>query len=122
MNKLLRKTDIVIIVTVLLICAFFFILQWLGNGERIAEISVNGSVTERINLDRLNEKKVIIPDTQPKVVIVAENGSVYFESAECRDKICVKKGKLSHRGDIAACLPSKTVITVLDGDIDAVTY
>ena len=74
------------------------------------------------NMYSAKEEAVIIPDTEPKVRIVAENGKIFFESAECEDKLCVSCGKLEKKGDTAVCLPSKTVITVAGSDVDAVTY
>ena len=121
MKKLLNKLDIFIIVLVILVFSSILFIQKSEDGVRIAEISVNGEVIERINLDD-GEKKVIIPDTSPGMVIVSQGGEIYFESADCRDKICVKSGRLRRRGDTAVCLPAKTVITVSGGEFDAVTY
>ena len=121
-NKLIRKTDIIIIISVIFAAGIFILLMRSGDEALTAVISVDGEVVERINLDEVKGKKEIIPGTDPAVVIAAEKGTIYFESAECPDKICVRSGKLSRRGDTAVCLPSKTVITVTGGNVDAVTY
>ncbi len=122
MNKLIKKTDIVIIFSVILIAAAFLIFQKSSDGKHIAEISVDGKVIETVNLDDVTGRVEIIPDTNPKVVIVAENGEIYFESAECPDKICVAGGKLRRRGDTAVCLPAKTVVSITGSSADAITY
>lgn len=122
MNKLIKKTDIVIIFCVILIAAVFLGFFKSSDGKRIAEISVGGKVTETINLDDVTQRTEIIPETNPRVVIVAENGEIYFESAGCPDKICVSSGRLRRRGDTAVCLPAKTVVSVTGGSADAITY
>ena len=85
-------------------------------------ISVNGEIIETIDLASVKEKTTFELGTEPKVVIAAENGTVYFESADCDNKLCVSCGKLSRKGDTAVCLPAKTVVTVSGSDIDILTY
>ena len=87
-----------------------------------AVITVNGETVETVDLDSVKEKIIIKPATSPEVVIVAENGAIRFDSAECEDKLCVACGNLSKHGDTAVCLPSKTVITITGSDVDAVVY
>ncbi len=121
-KKLFRKADIIIILAVLVIAGVFLLWQYSSGDNLRAVIAVEGKVVETLDLDKITGKKVIIPDTSPKVKIVAEKGSIRFDEAECRDKICVSRGKLYRKGDTAVCLPSKTVITITGGSVDAVTY
>ncbi len=119
--KLIKKGDILIVAAVVIIAGLFMLWQSLNKDNLTAIITVNGETVETVNLSA-KEEAVIIPDTEPKVRIVAENGKIFFESAECEDKLCVSCGKLEKKGDTAVCLPSKTVITVAGSDVDAVTY
>lgn len=119
--KLIKKGDILIVAAVVIIAGLFLLWQSLNKDNLTAIITVNGETVETVNLSA-KEEAVIIPDTEPKVRIVAENGKIYFASAECSDKLCVSCGKLEKKGDTAVCLPSKTVITVAGSDVDAVTY
>ena len=121
-NKLVRLADVFIIAVVLISAGIFLIWKNSGSDKTIAEISVNGEIIETVDLDSVKEKITIIPDTEPAVVITAENGKIRFESAECSDKICVSAGELYRKGDTAVCLPAKTVITVTGSDLDALTY
>ena len=121
--KLLRKSDIILALAVIIsVCAFFLYENFSRSDRLTAQISVDGKIVETVELDSLTEKKVIIPDTQPKVVIVAENGTIRFDEADCKDKLCVSKGILSKKGDTAVCLPAKTVVSIGTSDVDAVTY
>ena len=122
MNKLLKKTDVIIIAAILLAAGLLIIIRSSVKGPRIAEITVNGTVIERIDLDKVTDRTEIRPGTDPETVIVAEDGGIRFESAGCPDKICVSAGKLYRPGDTAVCLPARTVITVRGGNFDAITY
>ncbi|MCQ2477086.1 MAG: NusG domain II-containing protein [Clostridia bacterium] len=121
-KKLFRKADMIIILAVLLIAGVFLLWQYSSGDNLRAVITVDGKIVETLDLDKVTGKKVIVPDTSPKVKIVAEKGSIRFDEAECRDKLCVSRGKLYRKGDTAVCLPSKTVITITGGSVDAMTY
>lgn len=119
--KLIKKGDILIVAAVAVIAVLFMLWQSFNEDNLTAVITVDGEIVQTVNLSA-KEEAVIIPDTEPKVKIVAENGKIFFESAECEDKLCVSCGKLEKKGDTAVCLPSKTVITVAGSEVDAVTY
>lgn len=122
-NKLLKKSDIAVIVAVVIAAASLLIWRHFSSTEKLtAVVTVNGETVEMFDLSAVKERRVIKTETDPETVIVAENGAVYFESAGCEDKLCIACGKLTHKGDTAVCLPSKTVITVAGSDVDAVTY
>lgn len=120
--KLFRKGDIAVIAVIVIIAAVFMLWSNSKNEGMQAVITVNGETVETLDLELIKEKRIIIPDTSPKVTIIAENGEIWFESAECEDKLCVDSGTLSRHGDTAVCLPAKTAITVTGSDVDAVVY
>lgn len=124
-NKLVRKADLIIIALVVLssLSVMFFMNRESDESENLtAVITVDGEEYKRINLSSISERTEIIPETNPEVKIVAEKGCIYFESADCPDKICVKTGKLTKKGDTAVCLPSKTVISITGSTVDAITW
>ncbi len=121
-TKLFKKGDIAVILVVLIAASIFWIYQSQNTDRLEAVITVNGKTVETIDLSAVKAKRTIELDTDPKVVITAENGEIYFESAECEDKLCIGCGKLSRKGDTAVCLPAKTVITVSGSDVGVMTY
>ena len=121
-SKLIRKGDIAVILAVVLVAAVLWFFQTRETDKPEAIITVNGETVETIDLSSVKEKITFEFDTEPKVIIAAENGAIYFESAGCDDKLCVNCGKLSRKGDTAVCLPAKTVVTISGSDIDALTY
>ncbi len=121
-NKLFRKTDLIIILTVALAALIFILWQRSGKTPLTADISVNGKTVESVNLSKVTDRVEIRPEGTGDVLIVAENGRIRFEFSDCPDKLCVKQGELYRTGDTAVCLPEKTVITVRGSELDAVTY
>jgi hypothetical protein len=121
-TKLLRKGDIAVILIILVVAATFWLYQSRQTDKLEAVISVNGETVEVIDLSTTDGKRTVELDTSPKVVIAIENGAVYFEKADCDDKLCINCGKLSKKGDTAVCLPAKTVVTVSGTDVDVMTY
>ncbi len=120
--KLFRKGDIAVIAAIVA-AALIFAFTSISDGENLqAVITVDGEIVETVDLSSVKERTIITPDTQPQVVIVAENGEIRFDSADCEDRLCVNTGSLKKGGDTAVCLPAKTVITVTGSDVDAVVY
>lgn len=121
-TKLFKKGDIAVILIILVAAALFWFFRTQQTDRLEAVITVDGETVETIDLSAVREKRIIELDTDPKVVIAAENGAIYFESAECDDKLCINCGKLSRKGDTAVCLPAKTVVTVSGSDVGVMTY
>ena len=48
-------------------------------------------------------------------VLRVSGGEAWIESADCRDKICVHRGKIRDSGETIVCLPHKLVVTVRAG-------
>lgn len=120
--KLFRKGDLIVIAAVI---AAALILAFIGKNESskpVAEISVDGVTVQTVDLNIVTDRIEITPNDEYNILIVAENGTIRFEHSDCEDKLCVSSGTLSESGDIAVCLPAKTVITVSGSDVDAVVY
>ena len=110
-RKLLKKSDAVIII-ILLVCSFSFIIYSKESKKSVtAQIICAGKTVETIELDSVAES-YDIPLCDGRVVVRAEKGVIYFKQSDCKDKLCVKSGKLENPGDTAACLPEKVVITL----------
>lgn len=120
--KLFRKGDIAVIAFIIIAAIVFAYFSFSDSENPQAVITVDGEIIETVDLSSVKERIVITPETEPKVVIVAENGEIRFESAECEDRLCINSGSLKKGGDTAVCLPAKTVITVTGSDVDVVVY
>lgn len=120
--KLLKKGDIAVIAAVILAALVFAYFSNSGSEKPVAVISVDGVTVETVELHSLKEKREINLGGEYNIKIVAENGGIRFEHSDCKDKLCINAGSLKKGGDVAVCLPAKTVITVTGSDVDAVVY
>ncbi len=122
--KLFKRMDLIIILAVLLAAAMISIPRFLGSDRLTAEIYVDGRLEETIELSEVESEYTVTPDTEPRVEITVNKGEIYFSHAECKDKLCVKSGKLTSGGETAACLPARVVISVKSNKnkTDIMTY
>lgn len=125
MNKLLKPIDLILITVLLLGGAGFWFFTKHSTQNATAVIYINGEVYEKIELENINEPYEIELPCEPKASLLIENGSVCFHKAECSDKVCINTGRLTKRGDTAACLPAGVVVTIENGaksQVDAIVY
>lgn len=120
--KLLKKGDLIVIAVIIALAVALTALGRQETSKPVAEISVDGATVQTIDLSSVTDRIEITPNDDYNILIVAENGTICFEHSDCEDKLCISSGKLKNSGDIAVCLPAKTVITVTGSDVDAVVY
>lgn len=119
-RKLVFRRDLILFAAIgVLIILSVLIPKIKSTGEKYALVTVDGEAVYREKLSVDNE---ITLDNGIRIKI--ENGEAYFLESNCKDKTCIKSGKLKNTGDVAACLPNKTVLTVKGekSAFDAVTY
>lgn len=123
-RKLITKTDVFLILFIVLITIGYFVFKSFSDEKAFAEIYFDGEIIETVNLAEKEEKKIVTGENS-SVVIVAKDGKIYFEESSCPDKVCIKSGELSENGDFASCLPEKVVIKVSGAEgnePDAIVY
>ena len=64
----------------------------------------------------LAEDGVFGLEADPSIRFEIRDGAIRFIESDCPDHICENAGFLSRRGDTAACLPRRTVLTVIGGE------
>ena len=121
MKKLFMRKDIAVIIAVLLLSALLFIPNLFGNDKLIADIYLEGKIIRTIDLGSVTDTYTISPTDSSQITV--KNGAICFSYAECHDDLCVKSGWLTSKGQTAACLPEKIVITIKgNSEIDMMTY
>lgn len=120
--KLFKKGDLAVIIAVAAAALIFTFFAKPQSDKPVAVISVDGVEVETVELYSLKEKREINLGGEYNIKIVAENGGIHFEHSDCPDKLCINAGVLEESGEIAVCLPAKTVITVEGAYVDAVVY
>lgn len=126
-RKTLQRNDIILIAVVLAAALAVVCARHLTSPPLQAVIYSGGQEFRRIDLAQVREPYLIELDTDPKVTIKVEPGFISYISAGCPDKLCVKAGVLSRRGDTAVCLPSGTAVVIAGTDkenapVDVITY
>jgi hypothetical protein len=124
---MLKKGDIVLIVGIIFISiigTIFFKFYYNNDGEKIAIIKQNNKVIKSINLSKvLKSEEIKVTGTYTDVILI-EKGRIRFIEADCPDKVCVKTGWLTRNGEMAACLPNRTIIEIKgqNAKVDGVAY
>lgn len=119
----ITKGDIILIACLVLITILLFVSSFTDNNDSIkAEIYSNGEKIEEISLSMV-ESSYTLELGQCELLI--ERDGVSFIKSQCSDKLCVKKGKLTKKGDAMACVPEKIVVCLKSEkgkQPDSVTY
>ena len=110
-RKLITKNDVLLIAVIVLIIGAIFLMKNFYSSQLVAEIYCDGKFVDKVNLTEKEEKRIVTGENK-SVVIVAEDGKIYFEKSDCPDKVCIKSGELDKNGDFASCLPEKVVVKV----------
>ena len=83
-----------------------------ADNRLIAKVEREGKTIAEIDLNALTETEYVYFDERIKITVEAEPGRIRFLESECPDQICVNAGWLTREGQIAVCLPAKTVVSL----------
>ena len=123
-EKWFSKADFFLILAVLAGAVLLLLPQWLANENAVvAEVTVDGITVQDIPLKPSDEKQQYTLENG--VVLETENGTIRFFESDCPDAVCVHTGALSRAGEIAACVPNKTVVVLKsekNAAVDGITY
>lgn len=123
MRLKLRYGDYIIFLVIVLIAALFTAAFYQNNtDEKIAIISQNNTVIEKVELNRITGRYLINYYGEYPGTIEVNNGKIRFLSAECPDQVCVNTGWIDRPGQIAVCLPAGVIIKIegVQTDLDII--
>lgn len=123
MRLKLKYGDFVVIMVIVLVAVSFIISFYESNtNEKVAIITQNDIVLDRIDLDKISERYVITYSGKYPGTIEADNGKIRFVHADCPDQVCVNTGWIDRPGQIAVCLPAGVIIKVegVQTDVDII--
>lgn len=110
-----RLADILLMVGLALAGAFILLMAFLmGQGGAFAEVRVNGSIYGTYALSE--DRTVEIKGEGGNNLLVIKNGKASMSEADCPDKLCVRQGEISLKGQSIICLPHKVVVEIKDND------
>lgn len=117
----MKKADFFVILVILLISASisFFTVKTMHEGKNENKkvlITINGNVYKEFPLTKNIDKKIHIDSKFGHNTIVINNGKVFMDESDCKDKICIKKGEISIVGDSIICLPNRLIIKIISDE------
>ncbi|MDD5602493.1 MAG: NusG domain II-containing protein [Eubacteriales bacterium] len=84
-----------------------------SSGSLVAIVKQDDRIIYRIALDEVEGQRRIPVSGACEQSVLAEKGRIRFESSSCPDKICVGAGWLSMPGQMAVCIPNRTLIKIV---------
>lgn len=110
----------------LLICAvlaFFAVIFFVSRGfislprEMFVSVAINGKVIDTMHVDNGSGPFERTYKTESGFNTVrVESGGAAIISADCRDLLCVRHGRLTRRGDSSICLPNRFTVRIMGTD------
>lgn len=113
----MKKNDFLFLFFALALAATsFFVIKSVPKDADTVRITVDGQLFCEKSLYENCEINIC-----EKNIAVIENGYVYMKSADCPDKLCIRRGKVCDSSKKIICLPNKVVIEVIKkSEIDTV--
>lgn len=119
----LRPTlwDGAIVLLVAVLAAGCASVIWGGGGGAAPEavITADGAAVERIPLENRERTERIVSSCGYTLRVVAEEGDVWVESADCPTQDCVRTGHISRSGQSIVCLPARVIVRLEGGTADS---
>lgn len=118
MNKI-KKADIFVI---FLIIIFSFLIYFFtnkvpredyGSSKKIV-ITVDGKIFKEVELKENTDLNIDINTEYGNNEVHIENGEVQMQESDCKDKICMKMGKIKLTGDSIICLPNRLMVKIVE--------
>lgn len=123
-RKWLSKSDFIIIFIVAVVAVGALLWQNTASADgAVAEVTIDGETVLELPLSDVTEAQEIT--LANGVQLEAKEHTVCFLHSNCPDGLCIKAGVLEKPGDVAACLPNKTVVSIRGGEksaVDILTY
>ncbi len=107
----MKKRDFVLALFLILL----FLILWAASsfGERGGRVSVSLD-GEIVGIYHLTEDKKEIEIGEGNILTI-NNNEAYMSHADCPDKICIKRGKVSRSGEEIICMPNRVIVRVEGG-------
>ncbi|MGP1362003.1 MAG: NusG domain II-containing protein [Candidatus Fimenecus sp.] len=112
-RKMMTKKGAVLILSLILILSVVFILKSFSSKKHM-ELRLIAVVygKEEINIPlkaNMQEQDYTLSNN---MVVTVKGESVWIKKSDCKNQVCVHSGILCKAGDIAVCVPNKTIIEI----------
>lgn len=122
-----KQDKILIIILVIIALASFAGHRLWSKGQQVttAEISADGKIVERIDLQGLTQQKEFsVQGPLGSTVVQVRDGEARIVSSPCPDKICIRMGWLKSSGQSAVCVPNHILLHIVseeNNQIDSIS-
>ncbi len=114
LNKRLKKSDIILILSLFLAGLLLLVCYFIGGGPaKSVVINVDGRTKARYDINTNRTVVVNGYDGGMNIVTIA-GGEVYVSEADCPDKVCMNMGHIKHTNQSIVCMPHR-VMVYIDG-------
>lgn len=121
-NKLFRRADVFVAVSVLLLAALLFLLLSPKETGKEVVVSYRGEVIDRVDLSVTEPIEKCYTTSEGDVCVLFSSDGVCVLSSPCRGQNCVHTSKIEKEGEGILCLPlGFSVLLSGDGALDGVT-
>ena len=112
-DKLIKRSDIILIAVVVIIALFAiaYIMLTKKPGATV-EISVDGNLIESFDLSE--DKEYQVATDKGNNLVIIKDGTVDVIDADCPDKVCVNHVPIESAGETIICLPHKLVVEIVE--------
>lgn len=118
MNKI-KKADIFVIFLIIIssVLIYFFtnkLPRGNDSSSKKVVITVDGKIFKEVELKENTNLDIDVNTQYGNNEVHIENGEVHMHESDCKDKICMKMGKISLPGDSIICLPNRLMVKIVE--------
>ncbi|WP_195937788.1 NusG domain II-containing protein [Romboutsia sp. 1001713B170131_170501_G6] len=122
--KSLKKLDIIIIVSLLILSfvpSIIFSKSLSKNyNSTYASIKVNNKFYDNVPLSSFKgENTLTIKSKHGTNDVLVKDNKIKIIKANCKDKLCIKQGEISNVGESIICLPNELIIEIKGAEKDS---
>jgi hypothetical protein len=120
-KRYLKIGDYTLFVLLLGFIVFFF-GRYIFAGSQGKTVKITGK-DYQASYDLNNERVLDVGGPLGATRVIIRDGNVWVEDSPCREKICIKMGKIKRVGEQVVCLPNRVFIELEGGNrnIDGVS-
>lgn len=113
----MTKNDKLLILIVLIVSLISFAGYHIYSSTKTegttAIIKSKGKIVKQIKLSSIKKPVTfIVNGSKGETIVVVDSNGIKIKDSACRDKICVHRGYIKHKGESIICIPNQIVIEV----------